>query len=392
MSNIQLCDINSCTQCHACEAVCPQKCISFKESRAGFFIPHIDVNYCIECGLCRKSCHQIRDLQQPTKALPTAFAAWTTNSIIRSKSSSGGVFSVLANEVISKDGVVYGAIMTKELQVKHVFAETIDQISAMRGSKYVQSNLEGVYIQVKSQLQRGKLVLFTGTPCQIAGLYAFLRNDYQNLITCDLVCHGVPSQKAFDIYCERTGLNKRDIDNVRFRYTEGWGLQMAVGFHKKPSSSGDDYKWKNIPPRHSYFLRAFTKGLMFNEACYECKYASKDRISDITLADFWGIGSEAPFNYPVNKGVSLLLVNTDKGQLFLNKCDNLFMEERPLSEAINGNHNLHQCSLRPQGRDTYYEDSISMSIAQLLKKYDIKPSWKDYVRPIKRKFLTGWMF
>lgn len=151
------------------------------------------------------------------------------------------------------------------------------------------------------------------------------------------------------------------------------------------TSRDGGYKWKNISPKNSYYLRAFTSGLMFNEACYNCQYAKPERVSDITLADFWGIGTAIPFEHPTQKGVSLLLANTEKGMGVVKACKTLYTEERPLEEAVKGNHNLSQCSGRPAGRDTYCQDAETMSISDLTKKYGLAPTYKDYLRPLKRK-------
>ena len=386
MDEILLCDNNSCTQCRACEAVCPRQCIRFVVGKDGFVIPFVDEELCIKCGLCMKSCHQLNftfGKHQPRKS----YAAWSKDDSTRRKSSSGGIFTEIAQYVFSRDGVVVGAVMNKQLKVQHAFAETPEQLIPMRGSKYVQSDIEGLYAKTKDYLNLGRYVFFTGTPCQVAGLYSFLKKDYDKLLTCDLVCHGVPSQKSFDAYCGRVGLIDGKTEEVRFRYTEGWGLQMATRSHLNSPCKDGDFKWKNISPRKSYFLRAFTSGLMFSEACYSCHYATPQRVSDFTLADYWGIGTESPFNHPTNKGVSLLLANTEKAETVIAACETMFVEERPLSEAIQGNHNLSKCSSRPKGRDTYFKDAEEMPIGQLMKKYGLAPTIKDYLRPLKRKLI-----
>lgn len=391
MNSINLCDNNSCTQCHACELMCPKHCISFKEGKDGFSIPVIDRSTCVECGLCVQSCHQLDSERPKTKPVRT-YAAWSHDDSVRTTSSSGGVFTEIARYVFTKSGVVFGAVMDDDLKVHHSMAENMDKLIPMRGSKYVQSDLTGTYKAVKDQLKTGRMVLFSGTPCQVGGLYAFLKKKYDNLLTCDLVCHGVPSQKSFNTYCNRVGLTDSKVAEVSFRYTKGWGLQMAYRSHSVSPSKDGDYKWHNISPRKSYYLRAFTSGLMFNEACYACQYANPERISDFTLADFWGLGAQTPFTHSSQMGVSLLLVNTDKAQQVIDCCPQLFLEERSLEEAVKGNHNLSKCSGRPALRDTYVADAEKMSLKDLFKKYKLQPSWKDYFRPIKRKFTMGWNF
>ncbi len=383
MNSINLCDNNSCTQCHACELTCPKHCISFIEGKDGFSVPVIDRSLCVECGLCMQACHQITHAKRKVKPKYT-YAAWSLEDSVRTTSSSGGVFTEIARYVFAKGGVVFGAVMDNGMKVHHSMAENMNELLPMRGSKYVQSDLTGTYKAVKDQLKTGRMVLFTGTPCQVGGLHAFLKNDYDNLLTCDLVCHGVPSQKSFNTYCDRVGLTDKEVAEISFRYTKGWGLQMASRSHLVSPSKDGDYKWQNISPRKSYYLRAFTSGLMFNEACYACQYTTPERISDFTLADFWGIGAQIPFTHSSQKGVSLLLVNTAKAQQVLDGCPQLFVEERSLEEAVKGNHNLSKCSGRPALRDTYVADAEKMSLKNLFKKYNLQPSWKDYLRPIKR--------
>lgn len=381
MNTIGLCTINNCTQCQACISVCPKQCVRMQEAKDGFSVPVINRNECIECGLCVNSCHQItrhKELLEPLNV----YAAWSKDETIRSQSSSGGVFSEIAHTIIEQGGIVYGAVMDSNLKVHHTKAENMDELAPMRGSKYVQSDISGVYSSVKEQLKTGREVLFTGTPCQVAGLYAFLKKDHENLLTCDLVCHGVPSQKSFDIYCEKVGLKKEKVMEVSFRYRNGWGLQMSS--QRVKNTPPRQQKWQLISPRKSYYLRAFTSGLMFDEACYSCQYARPERVSDITMADFWGIGAEVPFRHPTQKGVSLLLVNTNKAQQFVNECKNLFTEERSLSEAIKGNHNLAKCSERPRQRDTYYDDAERLMPVELMSRYLLKPTPRDYLRWLKR--------
>ena len=380
MSHIQLCSEETCSQCRSCESVCPKHCISFNVATNGFVAPIINLSACIECGLCMKSCHQINLVKAKSKPI-RAYASWSTDESVRTTSSSGGVFSEIARSIFDRGGVVFGAVMDESLKVHHTFASNMNELLPMRGSKYVQSDLTGVFSRVKSFLDERRYVLFSGTPCQVAGLYSFLKKDHPFLLTCDLVCHGVPSQRSFDIYCDKVGL-KDKASEVTFRFTKGWGFQMAYKTKKGTN------KWKSISPRDSYYLRAFTNGLMFNEACYHCNYATVERISDITIADYWGIGTMMPFPHSTRQGVSLLLVNSTKGEDVIRSSSTIFIEERPLEEAVNGNHNLSRCSDRPLGRDTYYTDANSMTIGELEKKYGLKPSFRDYLRPLKR-LLSG---
>lgn len=369
MNNIELCKYDVCTQCYACLTTCPKDCILMIEAKEGFVVPNIDRERCVECGACVKACHQLNKeviYQKPIKT----YACWTKNLSDREKSSSGGAFSVVARKILKENGIVYGATMGEDLQVRHIGVEKMEDIILLQGSKYLQSYLGEIYKQVKKELNSGRKVLFTGTPCQVAGLLSFLPKSYNNLFTCDLVCHGVPSQKAFDVYIDKIGI-KGKCKEFNFRFTKGWGFQLSTD--------------KGVlSPKKSYYLRAFNRGLMFSEACYSCAYAKPERVSDITLADYWGLGLIKPFNHPTHKGISCLLVNNEKALNLLNDCPELEFEERPFEEAVEGNHNLSHVSSKPKGRDTYYEDSQTMSIKDLCSKYNIGACTRDYLRLLKQ--------
>ena len=374
MCNIDLCNENECTQCFTCVAVCPQNCITMVPSEAGFSKPAIDRNKCIECGLCMKSCHQKGYSPYLRKAIPQkVYASWSKDNEIRQSSSSGGIFSVFASYILKREGVVFGASFVEDLRLRHVAVADVSELKKLRGSKYLQSDLSGCYEEVKGYLQLDKYVLFTGTPCQIAGLYAFLKKDYAKLYTCDVICHGVPSQAAFDLYCKKINLSLSNCVDFEFRYLKGWGFQLS-------------YNDISIPVSDCYYMNAFSKGYMFMESCYKCPYAKLERISDITMADFWGIGTKQLFRYSKSKGVSMLLVNTKKGKELLNNCLNeLFLEERSVEEAVSGNFNLTHSSIRPEERNYYFFDILVLSKQELVNKYGLQPSIRDYLRPIKRK-------
>lgn len=379
MNKIELCKHDVCTQCYACKTACPKGCVSMVEAKDGFVIPEIDREKCVECGACIKACHRLNPTFEFQKPKHT-YACWTKNIADRERSSSGGAFSVIAKRIISQSGIVYGASMCDNLQVKHIGIERNEDIVRLQGSKYLQSYLGDTYKNVRTELKTGRKVLFTGTPCQVAGLLTFLHKSYDNLYTCDVVCHGVPSQKAFDAYIEKIGL-KGKCKDFSFRFTKGWGFQLS---RQLIATTGRGFQSKIIFPKNAYYLRAFTKGLMFSEACYSCAYARPERVSDISLADYWGLGMMKPFNHPTHKGISCLLVNNEKALTLLDECEDLVVEERPLEEAIAGNHNLSHVSDRPNGRDTYYDDSLSMPINELSVKYGIKANIRDYFRLLKQ--------
>ena len=384
MSKILLCDKITCTQCMACVSACPKGCIKMVDAGQGFAVPQIDESICVECGTCMRSCHQLENNIEhytPAKTL----ACWTKVTSDRKKSSSGGAFSVLSRKVLSQNGVVFGATMSNDLKVYHIGIDKADDLPRLQGSKYVQSYLGDTYVQVCNYLKEGRLVLFTGTPCQVGGILTFLRKKYENLITCDMVCHGVPSQRAFDAFCERTRLTGT-CDGVSFRFTEGWGFQLAREYR---STKAGDYnsigiKRKPVCPSKAWYMRAFNKSLMFNEACYACSYTQVERVSDFTMADYWGLGLKAPFSHPTYQGISMLLLNTPKAVEMLNELPNLYYEERELQEAIDGNYNLTHSSVRPDKRDAFFADLFDMTQKDVVKKYGLQATARDYLRLLKQ--------
>ena len=385
MNKIELCDKYKCTQCMACVNMCPKGCISMVDAGEGFCIPQINREDCSECGACMRACHRLEPNMQYYTPLHT-LACWTKKDDDRKNSSSGGAFSVLARKVLNMGGVVFGATMDKDLQVKHIGIDSDKDIPLLQGSKYVQSYLGDTFLDVRNHLKEGRLVLFTGTPCQVGGLLTFLRKKYDNLITCDMVCHGVPSQRAFNAFCEGTHLSGTCV-GISFRFTEGWGFQLSrelVAPTKDGDSNSACVKRKPVCPSKAWYMRAFNNGLMFNEACYTCAYAIPQRVSDFTMADYWGLGLKSPFTHPTFRGVSMLLVNTERARKMLEDCSDLFYEERTLEEAIEGNHNLSHCSQRPTGRDTFIKDMECLGQKELIKKYGIQATLRDYLRLLKQ--------
>ena len=345
---MKIADRKHCTGCGACADACPVSCISMNLSEEGFLFPSIDESRCIGCDACGKACHV---LNPPEKRSPErAFAAWSTDDSVRTSSSSGGVYSVLGEYVLGNGGVISGCRFDRDMVLKHELCEQPDGTVRFRGSKYVQCFTDGIYRKIKDTLASGRTVLFTATPCQVAGLLTYLGRPYDNLVTCDLVCHGIPSQKIFRSYLERHHLSPDpDRSVIAFRDLKGWG-----DFYIRISEQ-DDIKWRSDDTNNE-FLRAFLSGCDYNEACYACPYASMERTGDLTLADFWGLGKNTPFDGDPSKGCSLILVNTEKGRKLLQSVqDKLFLEERTPEEARQGNGQLRNPAPRQPMRDTFYK-------------------------------------
>lgn len=348
---IQLCEQNECTGCGACMNICPKHAITMKADAEGFLFPEIDASLCIECKLCQKACHVLHPLKKNEKA-EKPFAVVAKEVSICEKSSSGGMFSILAQKILSHGGVVFGAGYHDGYQLSHIKAENEQDLASLRGSKYFQSDIKVTYKEVRALLKQNREVLFTGTPCQIAGLYAYLgKSNTEGLYTADLVCHGVPSPKSFNIYIQRLAEKENckveNIKNFSFRDLKGWDIV--------PSFQISEGKQITFPLSKNLYMQLFLNSYLHRECCYQCKYTTPERIGDITLADFWGIGAEKPFNYDTRKGCSLVLINSEKGkELFHSVVDSLNYDVREWSEALAQNHQLRMSSVRPKKRGEVY--------------------------------------
>ncbi len=340
---------HTCTGCSACRNICPHSAISINPDRDGFLMPVVNSDLCVECKLCEKACPIVNGVDIKYPEVKQAFAFWDNKT--RTKSSSGGAFSAIARNVIEKGGVVFGAAWKDGFKCVHIKCETIDGLEAIRGSKYLQSDIGLTFSEVRSALKEDRYVLFTGTPCQIAGLRSFLLKPYEKLITVDIVCHGVPSNQLFCNYIEKLKAEFPEFANANgfeFRIRHGWGIA--------PSVTGVNCQKTTLSGVRDLYMSAFLKSGIFRKSCYDCRFNGLSRVSDISIADFWGLGLQGiPFRHDVSKGVSLVLVNTEKGSKIMACLDDCFMEERPLQEAISPNRNIVYSSILPPNRDQIIE-------------------------------------
>ena len=275
----------SCCGCNACIQVCPKSCISRFIDSEGFWYPIVDKEACVNCGLCEKVCPELVDLVK-SKAIKS-YASISKNDNSRIDSSSGGVFFELASYIIARDGIVFGAKFIKDWSVAHDEADTLEKASCFRGSKYAQSDTGKTFQRVSEYLKSGILVLYSGSPCQVAGLKLFLRKEYPNLITVDFICHGVPSPLIWNQYLKSFGEPLNNIRHVSFRDKKaGWKkFSLTIEFLDKTHSRTLD---KDL------YLRGFLKDLYLRPSCYSCSTKSGKSGSDITLGDYWGIGNVMP--------------------------------------------------------------------------------------------------
>ncbi|MGL4570221.1 MAG: Coenzyme F420 hydrogenase/dehydrogenase, beta subunit C-terminal domain [Clostridium sp.] len=311
MVNVE--DKKKCCGCYGCQNVCPKKCITMVKDLEGFHYPKIDMKECIKCNLCEKVCPEINDVNINNKEHRKVYACRNNNYNKRIKSSSGGIFSLLCDEVIKENGVVFGAAFNGDFKLEHSYAENIDECNKFRGSKYLQSNIGNAFNEAKKFLNSGRVVLFSGTQCQIKGLNLYLNKKFKNLITVEVICHGVPSQLVFDKYRESKELEyKSKLKRVDFRdKNKGWKqFSMVLQFE-----NGKEYRKVG---NEDLYMKGFLNNLYLRQSCYKCNSKDFKSGSDISLADYWGIEDKHPEIYD-NKGTSLVLVNTSKGSNYISK-------------------------------------------------------------------------
>lgn len=359
---MNICPKISCTGCGACLNRCPKDAISMVPDEEGFSYPQIDESKCISCGFCRRACPVINPVEKNPKP-DCVYAAWAKEDRIRCASSSGGVFSVLAEYVLANGGVVNGVAFDDNLILRHQIIDSESKLSAVRGSKYVQSDIGIIYRTLKEFLDAGKMVLFTSVPCQVAGFKAFLGRRYDNLLTCDILCHGVPSPLAFVEWVMGVAANNgiKKVKGFNSRKLDGWDYQPSL-----ECEDGNKYVMAN---EECYFHKAFLSGLIDRESCYNCKYIGLSRVGDITLGDFWGIGTLVPFKHNISSGCSLVLLNSDRARkVFRIIEDNMFVVKRYMFECGANQQLIHRIK-RPKSRDCIYGDMRSLGAAEFRAKY-----------------------
>ena len=332
----------NCYGCHACADRCPTHCIRMEENTEGFLYPTIDDAACMRCGKCAAVCPALHPVSYPFS--PEAYGAANPDAQIRAQASSGGVFYALAKAILSQNGVVFGVKFDPNFSAEYAAAQTEEEALAFCGSKYMQSDIHDCLPMAKTYLENGRVVLFTGTPCQIAGLKQFLGKDYDNLYTADLICSGVSSPKLWQKYLQsfRRGMPKY----VSFRdKSSGWSK-----YNVKIEFESETYLRYH---REDAYMQMFLDGLSIRECCYECGFRSRNIAADLTLADFWGVDKVMPALYS-EQGVSLVLAHTDKGKALLQKCsDTLALTPVDAEQALNQNPFSSKSHKRNPRKDKY---------------------------------------
>lgn len=302
---LKLTSKQNCCGCTACASICPKGCIAMTPDSEGFCYPQIDEANCINCGLCEKVCPLLHKPAQHD--VLNVYGAKNSDDSVRFTSSSGGMFTLFAEWVLNNGGTVFGAELDENLQVHHTAIESTDALPKLRGSKYVQSNMTDIFKQVRSLLNSGKPVLFSGTPCQIAGLKGFLMKDYENLFTVDVVCHGVPSAKVYNKHLQEiAAVVGEAVQQVKFR-------DKANGWKQGETLFLTEHQRFGAPKRQETYMRLFLNNVSIRPSCADCAFNNKRSLADITIADYWGVDKQFP-EFDDDKGVTLVLINTTKGQ------------------------------------------------------------------------------
>ena len=371
-----------CCGCNACGDICGKHAISFETDNEGFWYPIVDKDLCVDCGLCDKVCPiQNKANHVGRYPEPIVFAAYTKDEAIRLDSTSGGIHSMLATKMYEKNAYVGGAVYNPDHTVSQIVDDNPKRLSEIRSSKYLQSNAEGVYKEIRSLLIKGKNVFFCGCPCQIHALYNFLGKEYENLVTCDFICRGVNSPKVFLKYMEM--LERQygaKATGIKFKNKKwGWhNFSMRVNFENGKEYCKD--RWHDL-----FFIGYLQAGNFTRPSCYECHFKGFPQKSDITLADFWGI-EKIDSSMDQDKGTSLVMVNSDKGQkLFDAIKDKIFWRQFTMDEARKGNPAMDGSlkSVKPN-REEFFSDLDILPFEKVANRHFPLPTWKEKIKNLLR--------
>lgn len=353
--------VQECAICGACIDACPVDAISLDKVHLDFRYPQINEDICIHCNQCEKACPILGNKGKPGEGYPVAFAAKSENDPMRMRSSSGGVFYELADQMLRDGGYVCGAVFDDKFHVKHILSDAKEDMLRMMGSKYAQSDVGYCYREVKDVLEKGCKVLFSGCPCQVAGLRTFLGKEYPNLVLVELICHGIPSDHMLQTYIgmqERkygAGLTRMEFRNKK----KGWhnsSVRMEFGHHRTYSK----------PEAADAYMNGFLGSVTLKPTCYQCHFRNFTAGSDIILGDFWGAEVELPVDD--NKGISAILVNSGKGMDVLDRC-NLTLTPANVETVIKYNRNL-LCSAAPSPqRSSFYASADTNGLEEAIRRY-----------------------
>lgn len=359
---LDIANTSKCNGCHACFSVCPVRAISMKSDSEGFLRPVIDYDICTGCGKCESVCPVLHPPILPDDD-PVAFACKNTNEDIRLKSSSGGVFTALAESIIDRGGVVFGARFDSDFSVFHGWTDTKEGLESFRGSKYVQSKIGNAFIECKTFLEDGRTVLFTGTPCQIGGLKAFLGNDYDNLYTVDIICKGVLVPLLLKKYIEYH-IAKRNDTLVKVAHRD-----KSLGWKQNSFAMQFKNSMYICISKHDPYMKMYSKNLCLRNSCFDCSFKNISRDSDITIGDFWGIQNVAP-NFDDDKGTSLVLLHTKQAKVLFESCSNKVVSKSLLlNSALHSNPMAFTSAKPSRFYDMFFYDLSIHDFTYMHKKY-----------------------
>lgn len=361
MENIN--KIENCMGCGTCFNVCPRKAIEMQKDTEGFYYPKIKLDKCVNCGLCISSC-AVGKATYHQHEIRAVYAVYSKNDNVRKTSSSGGVFFEICKLIIENDGIVVAPLFDQEWNLKHVVITNIEQLENAKGSKYVQSQAWAAFPDIESLLKSNKIVYFAGTSCQVAGLKKYLQRDYENLITQDIVCHGVPSPGFFKKYIyelqEKAGSL---VDSISFRNKSlGWENYSVVARYR-------DGKTQKHLAKDDPYMKLFYKNYTLRPSCYDCDFKSVLRIADITLADFWGIKHFVP-EYNDDFGVGMVLCNSEKAYRIMDSLSPFICKKVvDTDQAVNTNFTISKSAPKPENRDVFFSDIEKYSVSNLCSIY-----------------------
>lgn len=381
---INISNKTNCCGCSACAQVCPKKCIKMLADTEGFLYPTVNNALCINCGLCQKAC-PIINAENKSENVLSAYAGYVNDDIVRLNSSSGGLFTPLAEYILSRNGVIYGAAFDSKQHLQHIRVDSEENLYLLRGSKYVQSDINSTYVKAKNDLDNGKAILFTGTACQIAGLKQYLRKDYNNLFTVDVLCHGVPSPKVWEKYLEEHKKKAGSSVQQTFFRRKNYGWKRFAVELKFSNSTAYLKEF-----REDSFMKLFLGNICLRPSCHDCKFKALERNSDLTIGDAWGINQVMP-EFDDDKGTSVILVHTEKGKELLDSIrDRLVIKQGDVNVMLPSSADSRKSVKEPASRREFFEQiNDGKTCDELAKKFFPPVSrFKKLFRKIKGKIKT----
>lgn len=379
-----------CCGCRLCAYECPKQAITIVSDENGFAYPEINEAFCIDCKKCVRKCPEYNEQQNGCVSI---YASVNKNENQLLKSASGGAFAEIAKSVLTRNGVVYGCAyeVTEEeiLKVKHIRVDNEAELIRLQGSKYVQSDISEVFAQIKSDVENEKEILFSGTPCQVASVKSEF-GGYDKLILVDIICHGVPSQKMFSDYLSILQQKAPTQKTTDFSFRDkqsGWGMCAKLEL----TDNNGNKKYKSIPCNISSYFKMFLNCEIYRESCYSCKYATDKRVGDITLGDYWGIQKNEDLTkalteqgFELTKGISCVLVNSEKGKCIVEQTD-LLLFESDFEDVARENFQLQRPSILPESRKTVIELYLKNGYQALENRFNKALGFKKYLYVLRNK-------